>query len=404
MTTSTVNSQDTFYAAIAAAKPADTVLIAAGAYPSWTGPPVNVAEPGVTIRPVDGALVSIQGLDVSGAAGMKISGLEIAPKVWTWKPALYSANASRNTFDKMNIHSGDGTLNGTGFSFRNSQDCAVTNSEIHNLGAGASILQCDRITVRGNKFHNIAVDGIDVATSNGCKVYANDFTDFAPTDGSHPDAIQFWDTLNLGATGNEVRDNTIRGGTSPIPPQGIFIESQQQLTITGNAMIDTMTNGISLSTTDGAEVDDNYVQNAGVICRGGSTKTVFKRNYCRTGSPGTYAGPGEPVVLPADFVITGTVTIPDVTKGDLTGYNAWVAKMQAAGGTIPGATPPPPPPPPVDPLQGQLDAANATIVQLQAKAAGLQNQLTTAQAQVKALQLNFNVDEAKLAKIRADLG
>jgi hypothetical protein len=409
MTITTVSTQDTFYAAVKAAKPGDTILIANGSYPAWIGPPANIAEPGVQIKPVDGASVTLEGLDVSGSSGLKVSSLEISPKVQTWKAAVYCTNASRNTFTKMLIHSADGTRNGGGFSFRNSQDCSFTNSELHDLAVGGSLLQCDRILVQGNKFYNISVDGIDVGTSNNCKIYQNDFTDFFVETGTHPDAIQFWDTLNLGATGNEARDNTIRGGAStPMPPQGIFVESQQNLTITGNAMIDTLSNGISVSSTNVAEVDDNYVQNAAVLCRGGSTKTVFKDNYCRINSPGTYAGPGEPVVLPADFLVSGTVLIPDVVKGDLTGYNAWIAKMQAAGGTIPGATPPPvitPPPPPVtDPLQSQLDAANATISQLQSKTASLQNQLTTTQTQLAALQTHFNVDEDMLNKIRTALG
>jgi len=99
------HSPDPFYAAVKASAPGDSVTITGGSYPAFGVPPVNIAEPGVTVRPAAGAKVTLEGPDVSGSAGLKVSSIEIAVKTWGWKPALYCANASRNTFDRMVIHS-----------------------------------------------------------------------------------------------------------------------------------------------------------------------------------------------------------------------------------------------------------------------------------------------------------
>ncbi|WP_309604471.1 M10 family metallopeptidase C-terminal domain-containing protein, partial [Phenylobacterium sp.] len=89
--------------------------------------------------------------------------------------------------------------------------------------------------------------------------------DFAPKPGDHPDAIQFWTTgTTASAHDIVVTDNIITRGAGSIM-QGIFMGNEKMLeyknvTITGNAVVGGMYNGIYVADASNAKIEGNLVQ------------------------------------------------------------------------------------------------------------------------------------------------
>jgi parallel beta-helix repeat protein len=219
----------------------------------------------------------------------------------------------------------------------------ISGSDFTAVGSGIGHLNSSTIAFTNNTFHNLESDGIFGGGSSHVVVSGNQFTEFHPLTGDHPDAVQFWGSIT-GAPGTDVTitDNVItRGAGDPI--QGIFIEYTNGLNISGNAMTGTMTNGISLSGSNNAVVEDNLVQGstdtgARIIVRDGST------NVTVTGNTIT-----EPVVnlqqtgsLPnVSFVLSANTTVAQASVGDTSGLEAWLSQHGAT--TLAELTPAPAP-------------------------------------------------------------
>ena len=64
--------------------------------------------------------------------------------------------------------------------------------------------------------------------------------------GAHPDAIQFYSYNGVNSSDITVTDNLITRGTGNAV-QGVFFENARDILVSGNAMLGTMTNGISVA-------------------------------------------------------------------------------------------------------------------------------------------------------------
>jgi len=155
---------------------------------------------------------------------------------------------------------------GNGALIRASSDVTVTNSEFHNLANGLSHLDSDHVTIDRNLFHDIKTDAVHGGGSSFVTVTHNVFWNFFRAKKDHPDAIQFW-TSN---TKESAHDLTIAGNLimrgAGTPMQGIFMgdESKGRLpfgnvTITDNAVVGSMYNGIALSQANNVQIKNNVV-------------------------------------------------------------------------------------------------------------------------------------------------
>ncbi|WP_309604029.1 right-handed parallel beta-helix repeat-containing protein, partial [Phenylobacterium sp.] len=123
----------------------------------------------------------------------------------------------------------------------------------------------DTVMLSGNKLHNIQSDGMHGGGTSNITITGNTFTDFAPKAGDHPDAIQFWTTGTTEPVHDiVVTDNIITRGAGGVM-QGIFMGNEKMLeyknvTITGNAVVGGMYNGIYVADASNVTIEGNLVQ------------------------------------------------------------------------------------------------------------------------------------------------
>ena len=324
--TLSVSNPQALYTAVKASSAGDTILLRTANYGVLELDNLNFGGAGLTVKAAPGAKPVMTSLVTKNSKGLNFAGLEIAmaPKQ---QYGIFAIESERITYDDMISHEADGALDGVGFFFRLSNRISITNSEFHHLGVGGTALDTPNVTISNNRFHDINTDGVDLAGSPAATVSGNTFTDFFPSEGAHPDAIQFWETKEHPMpAGSVVKDNIIRRGKGRVM-QGIFVESQSNITIVGNAMSGTMTNGISVSSTKTADIRDNFVQGyrdmgVRIIARGGSANVTVSGNVSplivdlRQGNePGT-----------VNFVESKNTRIGDAAVGNDSAMDAWLAK------------------------------------------------------------------------------
>ena len=324
--TLTVANTASLWTALKASGPGDVIQLKSGSYGVLELNRMTFAAPGVTVSAAPGARPMLTSLVTKDSTGLTFVGLEVAMAP-TQQYGIYAFGSARIRYDGMTVHQASEKLAGAGFLIRESKDVAITNSELHHLGVGGGVLDSAEVTVANSNFHDIDTDGVDIGGSAGAVVSNNRFSDFFPSPGAHPDAIQLWQTKEHPMpAGSVVKDNIIRRGKGRVM-QGIFVESQSNITIVGNAMSGTMTNGIAVSGTKTADIRDNFVQGyrdmgVRIIARGGSSNITVSGNVAplvvdlRQGNePGT-----------VNFVENKTSRIRDAAVGDDSAMDAWLAK------------------------------------------------------------------------------
>jgi hypothetical protein len=213
-----------------------------------------------------------------------------------------------------------------GMMLRDSSDLTVADSNFSHLEHGINLWDSDRLKILRNTFHDIECDGIRGRSSH-VEVIGNHGSDFYPLPGDHPDFIQFWSNTDAGgalSTGNRIKDNVFQRGKGG-PVQGVFIEDNKDIVISGNALLGTMYNAISLARTQGALVEENFIQSypdmdAKIIARGGSSGVTVRNNV--TPHVENYAGNGSN----PDFKEQGNRPIKGAKPGDASMMQAWLAK------------------------------------------------------------------------------
>jgi parallel beta-helix repeat protein len=321
-----VASPDALLAALQTAHGGDTILLAPGSYGAISL--YNVHTDGVvTIQSADSAHLAVaSSLTLNNSSGLAFSGLDVA--LADAGNAVTVMSSSNITLSGLKVHGTTGVDQGLGAMVRDSTGVTISGSDFTQIGSGIGHLNSNTIAFSNNTFHDLQTDGVFGGGSSHVVIAGNHFTDFHPQLGDHPDAIQFWGATS-GAPGTDVTitDNVItRGAGDPI--QGIFIEYTQGITISGNAMTGTMYNGISLSASGNAVVENNFVQGATdmgsrIIVRDGSTNVTVAGNAISEAVINLQQA-GEPYNV--NFVLGANTAIATANVGDSSGLTTWVSQ------------------------------------------------------------------------------
>jgi hypothetical protein len=204
-------------AALAKAVGGDKIILAAGDYGSVSITGRNYAS-NVTIQSGNWKnFAHFDGLQVTGSSNIMFNGLDMG-RGREARDAEFTQinNVSRSTnirFNGVNFHGdgkGDPTTDLVGLGIYDSRNVSVTNSDFDDLGRGIYVLRSNDTAVTGSNFHDIRLDGINVAATTGTSIHNNVFKDFHPVDGDHADAIQFWNTgQTQGQSNISIKNNVI---------------------------------------------------------------------------------------------------------------------------------------------------------------------------------------------------
>jgi hypothetical protein len=280
------------------AKGGETILLAAGDYGVISVGNRKFDAPGLTIAPAPGAMVIASQIEIGSSEGLTIKDIDV--NIGQANFGVMVSHSSHIGFKAMNIHVSTGATTASsipsGMMLRDSSFISVEDCEMHQLGTGLNFVDSDHLQIVRNNFEGLQSDAIRGASSQ-VDVIGNHASDFHPHPGDHPDFIQFWGSQAKGpSTGNQIKNNILeRGGGDPV--QGIFLEDNKDVVITGNALLGTMYNGIALARVQNGLVENNFVQGftdmkTWIITRGTSEDVTVRNNV----SPSviTYNDGGKP--------------------------------------------------------------------------------------------------------------
>ena len=261
----TVFTSDDLWTAVNAAQAGDTILMAPGNYSMVALANMNPSGM-VTISSLDPTHPAvINSIGLSNDSNLTFSHVEVTPKSASGY-AVSIGSSTNIVLDTVNLHGTAGsTTNGSAVLIQNSNQVTVQNSEIHSVGTGITYLNSDHVMLANNNLHDINVDAMHGGGTSDITITHNTFTNFAPAGGDHPDAIQFWTTGTTTAAHDIViSDNTMTRGTGSTF-QGVFMGADptlafQNVTISGNAIVGGMYNGVALQYANNVKVEDNLVQ------------------------------------------------------------------------------------------------------------------------------------------------
>lgn len=322
-------SPQTLGARIAAAQTGQTIVLASGAYGSLDINNRKFSGAGLVIEAQPGAKAVFTSIHVSGSEGLTLKNLEVA-----MEPPAPNANIFGVTVNSgsghvdlvgLKVHGVPGGDNGV--LFRDCANVSVADSDFNQLATGINFLDCDHVEILRNTLSDIQVDAIRGASSH-VDVIGNHGSSFHPQPGDHPDFIQFWNTPG-GATptGNRIKDNVYERGHGD-PAQGIFIENNNDLVISGNALLGTMYNAISTSGVQHAVIEDNFIQNypdmnTWIITRSPSSDIAIRNNV--TPAIKNQIDGGQPNTA---YKEQGNRSIRAAKPGDTSAMQAWLAKRE----------------------------------------------------------------------------
>jgi hypothetical protein len=320
-----VSTPATFFANIQAAKPGDVVVLSEGEYGAYKLYGKKVAEPGIRIEAKPDAKVVFSGLTVENSEGVEFRGVEVAIEGNPY--GVNVGSSSRIRLSGLKIHA-LGKTPSSAMMLRDSENISVADCDIRDVGTGVNFLDSSHIKILDNHFYGIESDAIRGAASY-VEVIGNSGSSFHPAEGDHPDFIQFWASkVSETTTGNVIKDNVFQRGTGAVV-QGIFIENNENIVITGNAMVGTMYNGIAVSGVKGALIEDNFVQGyadmgSRIITRGSSSDIIVRGNVSE--SIATVDDGGQPNPR---YKEEHNTSIRAAKIGDTTAMAAWIARHKA---------------------------------------------------------------------------
>lgn len=157
---------------------------------------------------------------------------------------------------------------------QDSQDLAVTDSEIRSFFAGLSFLRSRNITIARNNIHSLRNDGVNAAQVSDLVFENNKVHSFvrAPDAGDHPDMFQMW-THRTDAPSKRVtiRNNVFNSGHG-LWTQTIFMRNDRvdkgdageelfyrNIRIENNVIINAHRHGIFVGEADGVVIRNNTV-------------------------------------------------------------------------------------------------------------------------------------------------
>jgi len=268
--------------AMKTASPGATIVLAPGDYGQISLSDLKFETP-VTLVAQN---VRTTGFVLKNVAGLRINGMTVT---------LDQPDAGRLAVDdSQDIQfSGlvaQGLATGQGLYFTNSSGVRVEKSSFSGFRNGVVLSGCHDAVIEGATFRRLGADGVTSAGASRLLIKDNDFADFAPTPGSHPDAVQLF-TRNATASAEDITivGNRIRRGSGGIM-QGIFITDQtgalpyRRVVIRDNVIEGSMYNGIAVAHAEDVEVSGNTVQpyegmNARISLASVTRAKVFNNRY-----------------------------------------------------------------------------------------------------------------------------
>ena len=296
----TVTDTASLTRALSSAQGGDTILLQSGTYSGLSLQSLNFGS-GITVTSADPAHQAvITNFNMSNIQGLTFSHLDF--QVLT--PAFVGFNVYSSqhiTFDQVHMYGPAGLPdpNAEGIRFFDSAYLTFSNSEVEQVAHGVSFARSDHITVSGNNIHNVSSDTLNFAQVSYVHVTGNALHDFYPTDGAHPDAMQFG-TANstVGSHDITISDNLIYRGAGQ-NSQGIFMRDEvgdiraSNFTITNNVVVGTGSSGIRPTSVDNVVVTGNQL----ISFAGGDVTNILLQNDTNaTLSNNTAASIGYPTV------------------------------------------------------------------------------------------------------------
>jgi Ca2+-binding RTX toxin-like protein len=373
----TVSNTAQLQASLASAQGGDTILLQAGTY-SGVALYHQDFGAGITISSADPTHQAVlTNFNMEAVQGVTFSHLDF--QVLT--PATVGFNiysSSHINFDQDHVYGPAGAPNpdASAISVFESAYLSFTNSEIEQVAHGLSVARSDNIVVSGNNIHNVNSDTLDFVQVSNVVIKGNALHDFNPTDGNHPDAMQFG-TANSTVSSHDVTisDNLIYRGAGE-NTQGIFMGDEvgnlafQNFTITGNTIVGTGASAIRATHNAGLAISGNDL----ITLAGGDPTTLLVQYSDHvTASDNTALG----ISVTAANGNTNVVETNDIGNAaavsDLGAsvIQQWLAShLVGPQGQAPVSPPPPPPPappvvsppePPAAPTGGQSTAGENLV-------------------------------------------
>jgi len=331
----TVSDASTLNAMLKLAQPGDTFALTPGTY---SGVLINsLSLGGVTITSANSlAPATITDLYVLNSSGVTFSQLELQANASLGDNPFRVTNSQDIHFDHLNVH---GSLDNNaqddviGFLIRTSQNISVTNSEFQQLEDAIQQLDNNGITFSGNTFHDLRTDGIRGGGSSNVTIADNTFRDFHSIAGDHADAIQFWTTNTTAPTHDiTITGNLFLRGSGDVA-QGIFLRDEvgglpfSHVTITGNTLIGTMFNGITIDDGNDVTITNNNVQ--GFTDEKSWIRVDNSTNYTVSGnSANDYLLNSKSAPMP------GNVTLPLAADAGAAAFSQWETAHSTANQLI----------------------------------------------------------------------
>lgn len=257
-----VASQSQLDSAVKNVKSGDTILLASGAKFTQLLFDNKLMASTVTIKSESATNPATIGyVTAKGSSNVVFQNLNIGRAMTPgvdqdWTNMALVQGSKNVTFDSIKFFSTGSNDNylGRGIFNRDSSNIVVKNSDFSHLAVGMQSMSVSNITVQGNKFHDLRIDGAEFTAIKGALVDANYFTDFTSKTDFHPDAIQFWTAgTKQASTDVVISNNVILPGTGN-GSQGIFVQDEvggipyERITIKNNLLLDAgnLYNGITV--------------------------------------------------------------------------------------------------------------------------------------------------------------
>jgi Ca2+-binding RTX toxin-like protein len=267
MAITTVNTTADLVSALKSARDGDTIQLTTGTYSGVSLKGLSFAN-GVTItsQRLDAQAV-ITDMNLSEVKGLTFQDLEFAAK--NADGLSYRVESSQNVaFVRLDVHGSldnDPSNDGQAFLIRNSDYVTVRDSEFQQLFSAISHADDEHLTIAGNSFHDLHLDGVRGGGSSWITITDNTIRDFHRDPTAHADAIQFW-TRNVTTPSHDIliANNVILRGDGQYA-QGVFLGDEsdigyERVTITGNLVAGGAINGITVFNGRNIVVTDNIVQ------------------------------------------------------------------------------------------------------------------------------------------------
>jgi Ca2+-binding RTX toxin-like protein len=354
----TVSNTAQLQASLASAHGGDTILLQAGTYSGVSLYHQDFGA-GITISSADPTHQAVlTNFNMDTVQGVTFSHLDL--QVLT--PAYVGFNiysSSHISFDQDHVYGQPGApdANVEGMRFFDSSYIAFTNSEVEQLAHGVSVARSDHILIAGNNIHNVNSDALDLSQVSDAMIRGNVLHDFFPTDGNHPDAIQFGTAGTTVASHDvTISDNLIYRGSGE-NTQGIFMGDEvgnlafQNFSITGNTIIGTGSSALRATHNSGLAINGNNL----VTLAGGDATNLLIQSSDHVTSASNTASSISMTAANGNTNVVETNDVGNAASVDDQGASViqqWLAThLVGPQGQAPVSPPPPPPvsppPPPV---------------------------------------------------------